>query len=50
MWLKNQMVTCVLDGKMPFKALFGTPPDLLGLRLWGCPIWVHDASGAKLDV
>ncbi len=49
-WLKNWTATRALDGKMPFEALFGTPPDLSGLRLWGCPVWVHDASGVKLNV
>jgi transposase InsO family protein len=49
-WLKNRMATHVLDGKTPFEVLFGTPPDLSRLRLWGCPVWVHDMSGAKLNV
>ena len=49
-WLKNQMATHTLDGKMPFEALFSAPPNLSGLCLWGCPVWVHDAAGSKLDV
>jgi transposase InsO family protein len=49
-WLKNRTATRTLDGKMPFEALFGAPPDLSGLCLWGCPVWVHNAAGAKLDV
>jgi hypothetical protein len=48
-WLKNRTATHVLDGKMPFEVLFGAPPDLSGLHLWGCPIWVHNAVGSKLD-
>ena len=40
---------CVLDTKMPFEALFGTPPDLLVAHLWGCKVWVHDNTGSKLD-
>ena len=28
-WLKNQTATCALDGRMPFKALYRTTPDLL---------------------
>jgi transposase InsO family protein len=48
-WLKKRTATHALDGKMPFKVLFGVPPDLSGLRLWGCPIWVHNAAGSKLD-
>jgi hypothetical protein len=31
-WLKNCMATWTLDNKMPFKALFGSPPDFSGLR------------------
>jgi hypothetical protein len=49
-WLKNWMAMRTLDGKTPFEVLFGVPPDLLGLHLWGCPVWVHDATGLKLDV
>ncbi len=49
-WLKNRTATCALDGKTPFEVLFGTPPNLSGLHLWGCPTWVHDAIGLKLDV
>jgi hypothetical protein len=49
-WLKNRTATHVLDGKMPFEALFGVPPNLSGLRLWRCPIWVHNTAGSKLDV
>jgi hypothetical protein len=49
-WLKNWTATCVLDSKMPFEALFGAPPNLSGLHLWGCPIWVHNAMGLKLDM
>jgi hypothetical protein len=49
-WLKNWTATCVLDSKMPFEVLFSTPPDLSSLKLWGSPIWVHDASGAKLNI
>ena len=49
-WLKNQMATRMLDSKMPFEVLFGTPPNLSSLKLWGSPIWVYDMSGTKLDV
>ncbi len=48
-WLKNRTATHALDGKTPFEALFGMPPNLSGLRLWGCPTWVHNAMGLKLD-
>jgi transposase InsO family protein len=49
-WLKNQTAMRALDSKTPIAALFGMPPDLSGLWLWGCPIWVHNAAGSKLDV
>ena len=49
-WLKNRTATCALDGKTPFKALYGHPPDLLNLQLWGCPVWVHSADRLKLNV
>jgi hypothetical protein len=29
--------------------LFGMPPNLSDLHLWGCPIWVHNTAGSKLD-
>jgi hypothetical protein len=48
-WLKNCMATHVLDTKMPFEALFGTPPDLSVAHLWGCKVWVHDDTGSKLN-
>jgi len=48
-WLKNRTAIRTLDNKMPFKALFGSPPDLSGLRRWGCNVWVHNDSGSKLD-
>ena len=48
-WLKNCTATRMLGNKTPYEELFGTPPDLSGLRLWGCNAWVHDDSGTKLD-
>ena len=48
-WLKNCTATCALDGKMPFEALFGKPPDLMSLQIWGCIVWVHSPGGSKLD-
>ena len=32
-WLKNRTATRALDGKVPFGALYGRPPDLSGLRV-----------------
>jgi transposase InsO family protein len=48
-WLKNRTATRALDGKTPFEALYGQPPDLQSLRIWGCPVWVHSPGGSKLD-
>ena len=31
-WLKNRTATRTLDNKTPFEVLFGSPPDLSGLR------------------
>ena len=44
------MATRALDGKTPFEALYDHPPDLSSLRRWGCNVWVHDATGSKLDM
>jgi transposase InsO family protein len=32
-WLKNRTAMCALDGKTPFEALYGRPPDLSTLRI-----------------
>jgi Reverse transcriptase (RNA-dependent DNA polymerase) len=48
-WLKNRTATRTLGNKTPYEELFGTPPDLSELRLWGCNTWVHDDNGTKLD-
>jgi len=42
--------TCALDSKMPFEALYRTPPDLLEAHLWGCKAWVHNDTGSKLSI
>jgi hypothetical protein len=33
----------------PYEALHGKKPDILQLCEWGCPVWVHNPSGSKLD-
>jgi hypothetical protein len=44
------MVTCaLLNSKAPYKMLYGKKPNLAGLREWGTKVWVHNASGTKLD-
>ena len=49
-WLKNCTATRMLDSKTPFEALYGQPPDLQNLRIWGCQVWVHSPGGSKLDL
>ena len=49
-WLKNRTAMRALDGKTPFKALYGRPPDLSALQMWGTTVWVHHADGSKLDI
>ena len=49
-WLKNRTAMRALDGRTPFEALYGRPPDLSCLCLWGCHVWVHDPNCSKLDV
>jgi hypothetical protein len=44
-WLKNQMAMCALNGKMPFEALYGRPPNLSTLHMWGTNIWVYHSAG-----
>ena len=48
-WLKNRTSTRALGGKTPWQALYGTPPNLSGLKRFGEKIWVHDPDGSKLD-
>ncbi|OJT02864.1 Retrovirus-related Pol polyprotein from transposon TNT 1-94, partial [Trametes pubescens] len=47
-WLKNRTATKALDGRTPFEALNGVPPDMRGVPIWGSKVWVHDTSDGKL--
>ena len=47
-WLKNRTLTKALEGRTPFKAVYGKPPNLAGLPVWGAQIWVHDADASKI--
>ena len=38
-----------LNGKTPYEALYGRPPDLSTLRTWGSRVLVHDPTGSKLS-
>ena len=49
-WLKNRTTSKALpSGKTPYELVYGRKPDLSNLKEWGTPVWVHNASGTKLD-
>ena len=48
-WVKNRSATRALDGKTPYKMLYGRKPNLSGLPSWGVKCWILDHSGLKLD-
>lgn len=48
-WLKNRTSTRALGGMTPWQALYGSPPNLTGIKHFGKVVWVHDADGSKLD-
>ncbi|RPD73158.1 hypothetical protein L226DRAFT_465859, partial [Lentinus tigrinus ALCF2SS1-7] len=47
-WLKNRTSTKALDGRTPWEAVHGTPPDMSGVPIWGSKVWVHDTSDGKV--
>ena len=49
-WLKNRTSTRALDGQTPYKVVHNFKPNLSGLPEWGTQVWVHNATGSKLDV
>jgi hypothetical protein len=49
-YLKNRTSTKALDGRTPYKAVNGGPPDLRDLPEWGCKVWVHDNKTGKVGV
>jgi hypothetical protein len=49
-WLKNRSSTHALRGITPWQALYGSPPDLSGLKRFGEKVWVHDPTGSKLTL
>ena len=49
-WLKNRMAARALpNGKTLYKMLYSKKLNIAGLREWEMKVWVHDASGTKLD-
>ena len=49
-WLKNRTSTKALNGRTPYEALTGSPPDMSGVPVWGSQVWVHDDSSGKVGV
>ena len=49
-YVKNRTATRSLDGKTPYEMLYGKKPNVKDLPVWGTKVWVHDASGSKLDM
>ena len=48
--LKDRTETCTLaNSKTPYEMLYSNKPNFAVLREWGMKVWVHDASGMKLD-
>ncbi|PIL28794.1 transcription factor [Ganoderma sinense ZZ0214-1] len=47
-WLKNRTSTKALNGRTPYEALTGSPPDMSGVPVWGSQVWVHDTSTGKV--
>ncbi len=48
-WLKNQISMRALNGKIPYKMLYGIKPNLCDLHKFGCKVWVHLTDRSKLD-
>ena len=49
-WLKNRTSMWALGSKMPWQALYRSPPNLSGLKHFGETVWVHNPTGSKLDL
>ena len=48
-WLKNRTSTRALGHSTPYERLYGKKPNLGGVPEWGQRVWVHVATGSKLD-
>ena len=49
-WLKNRTSTRALgNDTTPYEKLYGEKPDLSNVPVWGQSVWVHSATGSKLD-
>ena len=48
-WLKNRATTKALGSITPYERLYGQKPNLGSVPEWGQYVWVHNATGSKLD-
>ena len=48
-WLKNCATTKTLGSITPYEQLYGQKPNLGSVPEWGQHVWVHNATGLKLD-
>ncbi|KAL1939181.1 hypothetical protein VTO73DRAFT_10222 [Trametes versicolor] len=48
-YVHNRTGHSALDGKTPYEARFGTPPDIRHLRPWGTRVWARQESSRKLE-
>ena len=49
MWTWNCTTTHHLDGRTPYKVLYGVKPEIGDIHLWGSRVWVHSLAAGKLD-
>jgi hypothetical protein len=47
-WLMNRTLTKAVSGQTPYKATFGSKPDLQHVCKWGEKVWVRTETGNKL--
>ena len=48
-YVHNRTGQDALEGRTPYEARFGVPPDLRHLRPWGTRVWVRQEKFSKLD-
>ncbi|KIK81022.1 hypothetical protein PAXRUDRAFT_157079, partial [Paxillus rubicundulus Ve08.2h10] len=49
-YVKNHSTSRVLNGKTSYELLYSKKPNIGNIPVWGTRVWVHDASGSKLDM
>ena len=47
-YLINRTPTRALDGRMPYKVMWGSKPNIAKLHPWGCHVLVHLPNDSKL--